>query len=154
MSVYGRQYRTLAKSHRSSSAVRLFRVAKVHELRCRSENTEVATGIHDPCHDAIAFHNFNGAIDRETFRDASKVNSQPATEEDAAILAKKNVSPCCGGIRSIALAGKIAPAGQSWRNRYTKCAVAFTSKLLRSIEYPPGPRVYNHALWKRLSIHM
>ena len=111
-------------------------MAKVHELRCRSENTQVATGIHDPRHDAVAFQNFNRAIDGETFGDSSKVNSQLATEEDAAILAKKNVSPCCGGIRSIALAGKISPVGQNWGNRDTKYAVAFTSKLLRRPRVP------------------
>ena len=34
----------------------------MHELRCRSENTQVATGIHDPCHDALALQNFKVAL--------------------------------------------------------------------------------------------
>ena len=35
---------------------------------------QVATGIHDPCHDALAFQNFNRAIDGETLRDSAKIN--------------------------------------------------------------------------------
>jgi hypothetical protein len=67
-------YRAFAKSHRSSGAVRLRGVAKVHTLRCGPENTQVATGIHDPRDDAIALQNFDRAIDSETLRDSAEIN--------------------------------------------------------------------------------
>jgi hypothetical protein len=54
--------------------VRLPGVAKMHKLRCRSENTQVATGIYDSCHDALAFQDFNRAVDGETLRDSAQIN--------------------------------------------------------------------------------
>ena len=52
----------------------------MHELRGRSENAQVATGIYDSRHDAVAFQSLNGAIDGETLGDASKIDNQLATK--------------------------------------------------------------------------
>src|SRR5205814_7347711 len=88
----------LAKSHPSSSAFRLRGMTKVHEPRRRSENTQVATAIHDVRRDVIAFQNLNRATDGETFRDPAETNQKGRAKTDTADSFKNDIAPAAPAV--------------------------------------------------------
>src|ERR1044071_1529178 len=146
-------HRAFGQADRPCRDRRLRRMPHMNNSWYRSEHAQVAASVDNTCLDTARFQGSYCAIDCETFGDSAKIDNQVSTKEDAAILAKKNVPPCCGVIRLMLAFGKIAPARQKLSGRDIKHSVGFLSKMLRGFEHLPGPRVDDYAFWKCFTIH-
>src|ERR1041384_8782938 len=92
-------HRAFGQADRTCRDRRLRRMPHMNNSWYRSEHAQVAASIDNTCFDTARLQGSYCAIDCETFGDSAKIDNQVSTKEDTAILAKKNVPPCCGVIR-------------------------------------------------------
>jgi len=142
--------RALAESHRSSSTVRLLGVAKVHELPCRSENTQVATGIYDPCHDALAFQNSTARSTAKPFA-IRRNQSITGDESDMAGDFKNYIAPAAPA-KTRTVPRKIIPFHQLPGHCDVENAIGVMRKFLRGFQDAPCPRMNAHQFVTRVAV--